>query len=224
MGINGNLHPAMGIRWSKLLSQPQTYILLTGTGLGYGALIWLAGPRPLVWLAGGGISAAMVGSWATGYRPSPEVARGDNLLDAETFAGQLLPLGRQVPSKAQPAWRQAQTWATESQRFAANIYGRDSFLQVQLLEAMHTVLDLSRQVSEALGVMDKIETPTYRQLAQQRLEASCDRLQATHAQLQQLQDQVTLAGLEDDPNSTSSLPQSLQTLVAANKDILADNP
>lgn len=213
----------MGISWSKLLGQPQTYILLAGTGLGYAALVWLAGPGPLVWLAGGGVSATMIGSWVMGSRPSPEVARGDDLLDAETFAGQLLPLGRRVPSKAQPTWRQAQTWATESQRFAANIYERDPFLQVELLEAMHTVLDLARQVSEALAVIDQIETPTYRQLAQQRLEASCDRLQASHAQLQQLQDQVTLAGLEDDPSSTSSLPQRLQTLVAANKDILADN-
>ncbi|MGF1568984.1 MAG: hypothetical protein ACFCVD_13100 [Nodosilinea sp.] len=209
---------------ATFFGQPQTYILLTGTGLGLAALVWLAGARPLVWLAGSGVAAAMVGSWATGFRSAPNLARGGDLLQADTFASQLLPLSRQVPPKAQPTWRQAQTWASESQRFAARIYERDSFLQVELLEAMHTVLDLSRQVAEALAVIDQIETPTYRQLAQQRLGASCDRLQATHAQLQQLQDQVTLAGLDDDPSSASSLPHQLQTLIATNKHILEAPP
>jgi hypothetical protein len=94
---------------------------------------------------------------------------------------------------------------------------------VDLLEALHTVVDLARQVAEGLAVVEQVQTPTYRQLAQQRLTASCDRLQATRAQLQQLQDQVTLASLDPETGSDSLLPQGLQTLIAANRDILERN-
>jgi tRNA A37 threonylcarbamoyladenosine biosynthesis protein TsaE len=85
------------------------------------------------------------------------------------------------------------------------------------------VVDLARQVAEGLAVIEQVQTPTYRQLAQQRLTASSDRLQVTHAQLQQLQDQVTLASLDSETGRGSLLPQGLQTLIAANRDILESN-
>ncbi len=184
----------------------------------------VAGPRPLTWLAGGGISAAMVGTWAVGFRGQTEPSFSDsNLLESQAFAQQIQQFDQQVPQKGRSTWQQVRTWATESQRFAERIYGQDPLLQVELLEAMHTVVDLARQVAEALEVMDQIETPTYRQLAQQRLTASCDRMQSSHAQLQQLQDQVALAKLDQSSSTSSSLPQRLQNLVAANKQILEMN-
>ena len=48
-------------------------------------------------------------------------------------------------------------------------------------------------------------------------------MQASHAQLQQLQDQVALAKLDQSSSTGSTLPQRLQNLVAANKQIL-ENP
>lgn len=212
----------MGIPWSTLIKQPQTYGLAVGTVAGFAALVWLAGPRPVVWLVGSSISAAMVSTWVTGFRPAPAAAENNDLLDATVFAARLDPLARRVPPSAQPTWQQAQRWATESQQFATRIAERDNYLHLELLDAMHTVQDLARQVAEALTVIDEIETPAYRQLAQQRLSLSCDRLQATHAQLQQLQDQVTLASLDTDPTTGSPLPQRLQTLIAANKHILEE--
>lgn len=210
------------MRRSTFWSQPQTYLLLGGTALGYGLFMALAGPKPVAALAGAGVATAMVGSWAVGFRPTEFEASGSDLLDAKTFALQLGTLGQRVPTKAQKTWRQVETWSTESQQFAARIYSRDPLLQVELLEAMHTVLDLSGQVADALAVVDQIETPAYRQMAEQRLEASCDRLQATHSQLQQLQDQIALSSLDNAADNT--LPQRLQTLVDANKTILQTNP
>lgn len=217
----------MGIRQSTFWGQPQTYILLGGTALGYALLLVLAGPKPLAGLAGAGVAAAMVGSWAVGFRPAePEQVSGSDLLNAQVFGSQLGAIAQRVPKKspatAQATWRQVETWASESQRFAARIYERDSLLQLELLEAMHTVLDLSGQVADALAVVDQIETPAYKQMAQQRLEASCDRLQATHAQLQQLQDQIALSSLDGPGDNT--LPQRLQTLIDANKTILQNPP
>ncbi|PSR19337.1 hypothetical protein C8255_02605, partial [filamentous cyanobacterium CCP3] len=192
----------MATRRSTFWSQPQTYVLLGGTALGYALLMLLAGPKPLAVLAGSGIAAAMVSSWATGFRPSPAAANSSDLLNAQTFAIQLGTLEQRVPSKSQNTWRQVQTWATESQQFAARIYSRDPLLQVELLEAMHTVLDLSGQVADGLAVLDQIETPAYQQMAQQRLDASRDRLSATHSQLQQLQDQIALSSLETPTDNT----------------------
>ncbi|WOD39014.1 hypothetical protein [Nodosilinea sp. E11] len=209
------------MRRSSLWTLPQTYLLLGGTALGYALLIWLAGPKPIAGLAGAGVAVAMVSSWAMGFRAQPQAANDGDLLNEQIFARQLGILGQRVPPKSQKAWQQVQVWATESQRFASRIYDRDSLLQLELLEAMHTVLDLSGQVADGLAILDQIETPAYQQMAQQRLEASRDRLQATHSQLQQLQDQIALSTLEN--SSDTTLPQRLQTLVDANKIILQNN-
>lgn len=211
----------MGMRRSTLWGLPQTYLLLGGTALGYALMIFLAGPKPMAVVAGAGMAAAMVSIWAAGFRPSEVSANSGDLLDAQTFASQLGTIGQRVPSKAQKAWRDVQTWSTESQRFATRIYDRDPLLQVELLEALHTVLDLSGQVADGLAVLDQIETPAYQQMAQQRLTSSRDRLQATHSQLQQLQDQVALSTLDTADDST--LPHSLQSLIEANKTILQNN-
>ena len=213
----------MEIQWSRAFRQPQTYLLLLGIGLGYALLLNLAGPRPLVWAGGGAISTTMVASWLAGWRRSVPPELGSDLLDRQTFVQHLDLLTQDIPPRQQQPWRQASTWALESQAFAHQIYQRDPLLQVDLLEALHTVVDLVRQVAEGLAVVEQVQTPTYRQLAQQRLTASCDRLQATRAQLQQLQDQVTLASLDPETGSGSLLPQGLQTLIAANRDILESN-
>jgi len=210
----------MATHQSGFWQQPQTYVLLLGTGLGYAVLLTIAGLRSPAILTGGGISVAMVGFWATGFRQRAQTERSSNLLEGDFFALQLQQFDLRVPQKEQRTWQQARTWAIESQRFAERIYDQDPLLQVELLEAMHTVVDLARQVAEALEVIDQIETPTYGELAQHRLQASCDRLQASYAQLQQLQDQVALAKLDQSTSTGSTLPQRLQTLVVANRQIL----
>ena len=202
---------------------PQTYLLLLGTALGYGALLWLAGPTPLAWIGGSGIAATMVGSWIAAVRNPAQAEPSSNLLEAEVFRLQLEPLGKRVPAATQATWTEVLDWATASQRFAASIYERDPLLHVELLEALHTVMALAKQVAEGLAVVAQIETPTYRQLTQQRIEASRDRLRDTHNQLQQLQDQVALASLDSDA-TTEDLPQGLKTLIVANKHILEDPP
>lgn len=211
-----------------LWTQPQTYLLLLGTALGYGGLLWLAGPKPITVLGGGGISAAMIGSWAWGFRPPKNEDPSSNLLDAAVFRSQIDPLGKRVPTASQPTWTEAQAWAVASQRFAARICEREPMLQGDLLEALHTVMALSQQVAEGLAVIPQIETATYRHLTQQRLEASRDRLRDTHDQLQQLQDQVALASLDSNTlerdTPSGDLPQGLQTLIVANKHILEDTP
>lgn len=209
----------MTLNWAALWRQPQTYLLLVGAALGYAALIVIAGTRPMVWVGGAGIAAAMATAWGGGFRSSsPQAMNGADLLNASVLMQQLERLDKKLPKSTQAPWPQVRQQAVEAGRFAERMCDRDPLMRPDLLEALQTVIELARQVAEALQVMDHIETPTYRALAQQRLEASCDRMAETHAQLRQLQDQVALSSL--DGGLGGALPQRLQTLIAANRQIL----
>jgi len=210
----------MRTNWTALVRQPQTYLLLCGTVIGYGLLIHLSGSRPLAWLGGTGVATVMVGSWVVGYRSSPSIAHdSSNLLEAAVFRHCIEKLETHLTQDMYVTWQPVKDWALQSQTFATRICEQDSFLQSELLEALHTVIDLAQQVADGLKVKEQIQTPTYQQMVQARLQQSCDRMQQSHAQLQELQDQVALAGLEAKQRS-SSLPQRLHMLIAANKQLL----
>lgn len=206
--------------WAALMRQPQTYLLAFGVGLGFAVLVGLAGWRPLVLIGGGAIALAMIGTWAAGFRTTPTPLTVGDLLNPQVLDQEMTALEQKVPQPRQDPWPQVRTWAEDARRFADRICDRDPLMRADLLEALHTVLDLARQVAEALQVIDHIETPAYQKLAQKRLRASCDRMAATHSQMQQLQDQVALSALDPSQPADTALPQRLQTLVAANRQIL----
>lgn len=207
----------MKVDWAQIVRLPQTYALLVGAAAGYlGFVLWL-GPRPVVLASGGGIAAAMAGGWVSSFRRQDSPLNTSDLLVAEVFEQQLQAIETHVPNQAETIWRQARQWATDSQAYAAQIDQQDSLLHAELLEATHTVLGLTRQVADALQVLGKIKTPVYQQMAQERLQTSCDRLQESHHQLQRLQDQVALASLDAGANA---LPDRLQQLISANQQIL----
>gem|GEM_PF-1759849 len=213
--------------WQQAIVMPQTYALIVGTLLGLGGLVGVVGNRPLVWAGGSGISLVMLGSWVWGFRSPQESARSpmiQNWLQSETLVTYLAELEQGLPSAqdAQDAtWRSAKVWASQAQTAAQQIVEQDPLLHVEIIETLHTVMALVAQIAEALNVQAHIQTPIYRNAAQQHLQASCDRLQDSNNQLQQLQDQLMLSKLERSIYSEDSrLPQRLQTLIAANKLIL----
>ena len=213
--------------WQQAIVMPQTYALIVGTLLGFGGLVGVVGNRPLVWAGGSGISLVMLGSWVWGFRSPQKSARSpmiQNWLQSETLVTYLAELEQGLPSAqdAQDAtWRSAKIWASQAQTAAQQIVEQDPLLHVEIIETLHTVMALVAQIAEALNVQAHIQTPIYRNAAQQHLQASCDRLQDSNNQLQQLQDQLMLSKLERSIYSEDSrLPQRLQTLIAANKLIL----
>lgn len=209
----------MKVEWSTVIRLPQTYGLLTGTVIGYLCLLGWAGPRPLVWLGGGGVAVAMMGSWVTTVRSQAPTADASDLLMPAVFEQQLTTLESNLPPDhvGTEAWQQARQAARSAQACAVQISHHDSLLHPDLLEAVHTVLELIQQIADALRVLDTIQTPVYQQMVQERLQQSGDRLQQTQQQLQQLQDQVALASLDA---NAATLPQRLQQLIAANQQIL----
>ncbi|MEA5465730.1 hypothetical protein [Leptothoe sp. PORK10 BA2] len=208
----------MSINWPTLGRQPQTYGLLLGTALGFGLLVSLAGNRPVTWVGGGAVATVMVGSWIKGYGIPPVGENDDtDLLDAASFQRRIDAIQAQVSRDGDKTWQQVKTWALQSQAFAMGICDRESTLRAELLEALYTVVELAQQVADGLQVQAQIQTPAYRQMAKQRLQQSCDRMEQTYRQLQQLQDQVALASLSQ---GDTPLPQRLEILIAANKEIL----
>ncbi|MEM7064725.1 MAG: hypothetical protein AAF572_16400 [Cyanobacteria bacterium P01_B01_bin.77] len=206
----------MPINWPALGRQPQTYLLLLGTAFGYGLLIALVGNRPVAWLGGGAVAAVMASSWVTGYRSSPMGVQNDSdLLNVANFQQRIDAIQSEVARNQ--TWQPVKNWALQSQAFAVRICDREPTLRPELLEALHTVVELAQQVADGLRVQAQIQTPKYQQMAKKQLQQSCDRMQQTYQQLQQLQDQVALASLSQ---GDASLPKCIETLIAANKEIL----
>ena len=143
----------MRVDWTSLFKHPQTYLLLFGTALGYGGLIFFSGSRPLAWFGGGSVATAMVGSWVIGYRSSPSTTEdSSNLLETVVFKRCIEHIETQVAQGVYSTWQPVRDAALQSQTFAARIYEQESSLQAELLEALHTVVDLAQQVADGLKV------------------------------------------------------------------------
>ena len=204
--------------WRKVLSLPQTYFLIVGAGLGYLSLIIWLGTRPLTLIIGGAIAGGMVAAWFGKLRKFYAFS-GANLLDSAIFLNELANIERKLAGRSDADWEQTLIWAKEIQIFAQRIASRESTLMPELLETLYTVLSLSEQVAKALLALEQMETETYRNLTQQHLQTSCQRVQETHHLLQQLQDRVLLSSLEAS-GVQGSLPRSLRVIIAENKTVL----
>ena len=204
--------------WRKVLSLPQTYLLIGGAGLGYcGLIIWL-GSRPAILIVGGTIAGGMLAAWLWKLRHFYAFS-GANLLDSATFLYELAAIERKLAGSTDADWEQTLNWTKEIQIFAQRIASRESILMPELLETLHTVLSLCEQVADALLALEHMQTETYRNLTLEHLQTSCQRLRETHHLLQQLQDRVLLSSLKASGRQ-ATLPRSLQIIIAENKTVL----
>jgi hypothetical protein len=95
---------------------------------------------------------------------------------------------------------------------------------VDILETLITVLALSGQVAEAIATIGQVRSENYRVVAQRRLQASYDRLQATHELLENLQDQILLLSLDrNSSNLKMEIPAQLRLAIETNKITLQAN-
>jgi hypothetical protein len=124
----------------------------------------------------------------------------------------------QSPLTHRLAWQQTYQWAKTAHEYAEQIAHQEATLAPELLEALYTIIGLVELIVRSLEVLNQVKTSTYQHFAQQHFQTSCDRLRATHDQLQQLHDQVMVSNLHH-PISTSAtdLPHRLQLIIDANK-------
>ncbi len=207
-----------GVSWQKLFRLPQTYFLIVGAILGYVTFLVWVGIRPVPLLVGGIIAIGMLSVWVWQVKKISSQKRV-NLLDINSFIEELENIEQKLPKKSLVEWESTRKWAIESQTFAQNITNKESILYPELIETLHTILDLSNQVVETIIAREQVQTETYRHLTQQHLETCCTRLQQTHEQLQQLQDQVLLSSLDINTVKTG-LPNYLRELITDNKTAL----
>jgi ElaB/YqjD/DUF883 family membrane-anchored ribosome-binding protein len=212
--------------WRNLFRLPHTQFLLVGLLVGYvGFVLWL-GVRLIVLVSGAVIVGVTIASWYTqlqSQKTTPS-ATSANLLQADVFLSHIDALDHQIPAAARPQWRSVQQQAQVIQQIAAQIAQQESTSIPDLLETLHTVLDLVEQLVQALQVTQQVQTPRYRELAQQQLRSSQNRLQQTHDQLQELRDQIAYETLERRSSTApSAVSTRLQTLIIENeRGILGD--
>jgi len=208
----------MKIDWPHLRRLPHSYILCATALTGCLSLVLWQGSRPIVWLSGGGVATAMVSSWMGSFRQQDKPLTTTDWLAPNSFKESLREWEANMLNPNAPAWVEVKQWAMGCQSSAAQIVSHTPELQISVLEAIHTVLELTHQAAEASNTLNNLQTHEYKALAQQHFGNTCDRLRATHQQLQQLQDQLMLSALT--PETTPALPETLQTLISVNQQML----
>lgn len=199
-----------------------TLVLLVGLALGsFGLVVWL-GLRWIVVSSSLAICAAAIALWQRQLNHHKRLVataiESANLLQKDTFLAHLGHLETQFPGISQPLWRSACQRAEAIRQFADQIAQQETTFIPDLLEALHTVLDLVEQLAQALKAVQRVKTYHYQQLAQEQLYRSQKRLEHTHNQLQALRDQMIVGSLQQpSPPPVLEISTWLQTLIADNE-------
>ncbi|MCC5599546.1 hypothetical protein [Nostoc favosum] len=213
---------------SRMMTQPRgnpfqlshTQFLVAGLLIGYISFVLWLGIRLIVLFSGAVIVVLAIASWYVqleGQKISSS-ATSANLLEKDVFLSHISYFNNRIPDTSQSLWRSVQLQAQAIGQIATQIAQQESTFTPDLLETLHTVLDLVDQLVQALQVIQQVQTPRYRELAQQQLESSLTRLQQTHDQLQELHDQIALESLERRSLSAPAVISiRLQTLIAENE-------
>lgn len=216
--------------WQQSFRSRQTRYLLLWLLAVYSAyLVWL-GVRPVVFVSGASICVMTLFSWPLVLRSPTEDSRnksdksdGSNLLDKAVFQCRLetlctLPQGVRLNETALSYWQKTYAQVGEIHQVVVAIAAQESLFIPDLLDTLHTVLDLSAQFSKAFGAAKKMKTSSYQKVAQQQLRASTYRLSQTYSQLQELHDQLLVEGIETEAfDVTSGVSERLQPLIKSNK-------
>ncbi|MBE7380819.1 MAG: hypothetical protein F6J95_005355 [Leptolyngbya sp. SIO1E4] len=210
----------MNIRWRSAFRYPQTIFLLIGAALGYLAMAVFTRASVVGLGVGALITLGMLIAWFLQFQRDRITTTG-NLLNRTVMLEHLDAIARRLAGvETLSVWADAYQWASASQTAAAEIAQREPTLVPDLVETLYTVEALVSDVGGSAIALEQVQTEQYRTLTQRQLTQSCDRLRATHDQLQQLRDQIVLSQLKADAAASAALPARLQLLIDANKTTL----
>jgi hypothetical protein len=203
----------------RSLQLPETRYFLVGVVGGLIIFILQLGGRWIVLLSSGTIALGACIYWFWQTRSSSKAdALSANLLQLAVFMAHLDCDKARVPRQKLEAWMTAQDQALTIRAIAAQLAQRESLLIPDLLETLHSTLDLTEQAAEALHLTTQIQTPDFQNRAQQQMQTSLERLQATQQQLQTLADRFAWEGLEQRTSQeTSALASGLRVLTTENE-------
>lgn len=206
---------------------PSLRWLLAGLTVGYGGLVLWQGLRLVVLITGGAITAAAITAWYCFPKPQSRnlAASSTNLLELEVWRWRLANLEPLLPTVTQPQWQKTVQQAVAIHPLVTQIAQQEPTFIPDLIETLHTVLELVDQLSRALQTTQRVQMPHYQALAQQQLRRSQTRLQQTHEQLRELHDQLMLTDLTQRSQSiVSGISIRLQLITAENAQSLLESP
>ncbi|MEL6554398.1 MAG: hypothetical protein AAFQ63_13160 [Cyanobacteria bacterium J06621_11] len=183
-------------------------------------LYWL-GLRPIVMLSGLVIVTIALFSLVTDSKPSPTT--NNNLLDPVVFYAQLQTLFHRpttltLDKTARSHWQKTYATSKSIHSTTVVIAQQESLFIPDLLDTLHTVLELISQYVQAFHATQSMKTLVYQKVAQQQLLTSSHRLAQTQQQLQELHDQLLAEGIVTrSPHVTSGVSTRLQTLTDNNR-------
>ncbi|MBE9042355.1 hypothetical protein IQ235_16400 [Oscillatoriales cyanobacterium LEGE 11467] len=208
----------------SIFQLPQNYVLLVATGAGFIGFVLSMGLRSIVLGVGIAIALGMWAAWVWQLKSSPFLISKktqDNLLDIECFQEQLERLEKKLDVPSRQKLEKVRFWIRETQSFARKIAEIEPELVPDLIEMLYTVLALADRAIVTTLANQQIRTLAYQKIGEQNLKASCDRIQATHHQLQEFHDRLVLNQVGNQfPDLETVFPDRLQLLLAQNKEAL----
>jgi hypothetical protein len=212
----------MAYRWQSALKIPQTQYLLVGLSLGFLGFIRSLGLRWITLICGVLIVGVAIAAWFIQLesRQSQPTPRSTNLLDPATFEEQLDFWNPQIPDASQSIWQAIQQQAEATRQVALQIAQKEPSFTVDLLETLHSVLDLVEHLAQTLRELPTVKSSHYRNSMQQQMQVGQTRLEQTLQQVQEIHDQIVLERMYQQlPYSTASsvISSRLQQLVAKNE-------
>lgn len=221
------------------LNHPPTKYLYLWLMAACSAYVCWLGFRPVVLVSGLAISLATILFWQLLLRRkvAPVGSKPDNndLLDVNVFRRWLgtafcLPEGANLNEIELNCWQKAYAQSEAIHQYTVAIARQDARFIPDLLETLHTVLELVSQFLQAFGATRQMKTLPYQKMAQQQILTSQYRLAQTQQQLQELHDQLLAENMElqwqshsssELPHVASGVSSRLQTLISINKEELA---
>ncbi|WP_427158885.1 hypothetical protein ACQFX9_23415 [Aliinostoc sp. HNIBRCY26] len=203
-----------------------TQLLIVGLLIGYLGFVFWLGVRWIVIFSGAVIVALAIASWRWQLKRQNTIALDDtvNLLQADVFVNHINYRESKIPEASQVLWRSVKQQAVTIHQIAVEISQEESTLTPDLLETLHSILELIDRLVQALQVNTKVQTPYYQELTKQQLQSCLTRLQDTQDKLQELHDQIALDNLGNPMlNHTSVISSRLQTLINENTRGIIEN-
>jgi hypothetical protein len=195
----------------------ETRYFMIGVAVGLMVFIGQLGLRPIVLLSGIAIVLAALIYWFWQTRSTAK-ANSTNLLELDVFVACLDGLKAGIPVLQLEAWKAVQDKTLTIWAIAAQLAKQESLLLPDLLETLHSTLELAERSAEALCLSEQMQTPSFQDKARRQMPRSFERLQITQTQLQTLADQLAWERLEArSTDSTSVLSSGLRGLIIENE-------
>jgi hypothetical protein len=215
------------VSWFKL---SHSRYLLISLFLSYLGFIYWQGIRVIVIVSGAFILGLALFAWAKQlqrlkHHNTNSQTKVPSLLQAGDFAQIINALARRIPQTSYPLWQPIQQQAQKISSLTIAIAQKEPTFIPDLLETLHTVIALVKQLSEILQVIGSVHTSHYQASVQHQLQHSQARLQQTQDQLQAFHDQIVVEQLDQHSAQInfSVLSDRLRALISENTSSILEN-